>query len=134
MTKEGGPSDVEAIMDSFTGLVGVAEAGNPDGWFDYIMDDAVYLLPDFSPIVGAEAIRDFVAGFLQDWRFSFPKWTIDEIAVSGNLAVYRYSGIATITSKDGSQSVTEDRKYVDVYRKTENGRWLLASHMYNLNR
>lgn len=133
MTKEGVAPDVEAIKDAFTGLVGVAEAGNPDGWLDYITDDAVYLLPGFSPIVGAEAIRDFVAGFLQNWRFSFPKWTIEEITVSGNLAIYRYSGIATMTSMDGSQKVEEDRKYVDVYRKTEDNRWLLARHMYNLN-
>jgi uncharacterized protein (TIGR02246 family) len=133
MADEAVGSEVDAIRNTFSGLVSVAEAGNPDGWFDFIADDAVYLLPGFPPIAGAKAIRDFVAGFLKEWWFSFPKWTIDEIVVSGNLAIYRYSGVATMTAKDGSETVTEDRKYVDVYRKTEDGRWLLACHMYNLN-
>ena len=133
MGKDEVVSDVNAIKNTFTGLVAVAEAGNADGWFDYITDDAVYLLPGFSPIVGAEAIRDFVKDFLKDWSFSFPNWTIEEITVSGDLAIYRYSGIATVTSHDGSESLSEDRKYIDVYRKGEDGRWLLARHMYNIN-
>ena len=126
-------SDVNAIKNTFAGLVAVAEAGNADGWFDYITDDAVYLLPGFSPIVGSEAIRDFVKDFLKDWSSSFPNWTIEEITVSGDLAIYRYSGIATMTSHDGSESLSENRKYIDVYRKGEDDRWLLARHMYNLN-
>lgn len=126
-------SDINAIKNTFAGLVAVAEAGNADGWFDYITDDAVYLLPGFSPIFGAEAIRDFVNGFLKDWSFSFPNWTIEKITVSGDLAIYRYSGIATMTSHDGSESISEDRKYIDVYRKGKDDHWLLARHMYNLS-
>lgn len=133
MAKNDVDSDVDAIKKAFAGLVAVAEAGNADGWFDYITDDAVYLLPGFAPIVGAEAIRDFAKEFLKNWSFSFPNWTIEEIVVSGRLAIYRYSGKATLTSHDGSESITEDRKYIDVYRKGEDDRWLLARHMYNLS-
>jgi len=125
--------DVEAIKTSFAELVAVAEAGDADGYLRYITDDIVYLCPGLPPVVGSDAVHAFVAGFLAKWEFSFPTWTIDEIEVSGDLAVYRYSGVASFTKTDGSESFSEDRKYMDMFRKTQDGRWLLARHMYNLN-
>jgi uncharacterized protein (TIGR02246 family) len=127
-------ADIEAIKTSFAELVAVAEAGDADGYLRYITDDAIYLGPGAEPVVGKEAIREFVAGFFADWVFSFPTWAIDEIVVSGNLAIYRYSAVATFTKKDGSDSFEEDRKYMDVFSKAQDGQWLLSRHMYNLNK
>ena len=133
MDQEAASSDIEAIKASFAELVAVAEAGDADSYLRYITDDAIYLGPGAAPVVGKAAIHEFVAGFFAEWVFSFPTWTIDEIVVSGDLAIYRYSAVATFTKKDGSDSFSEDRKYMDVFRKVEDGRWLLSRHMYNLN-
>lgn len=125
--------DIEAIKASFAELVAVAEAGDADGYLRFITDDAIYLGPGAPPVAGKQAIHEFVSAFFAEWVFSFPSWTIDEIVVSGDLAIYRYSAVATFAKKDGSDSFSEDRKYMDVFKKAEDGGWLLSRHMYNLN-
>ncbi len=125
MNQGAASTDVETIKTSFAELVAVAEAGDADGYLRYITDDAVYLGPGAPPVVGSEAIHEFVAGFFAEWVFSFPAWTIEEIIVSGDLAVYRYAGVASFTKKDGSDSFSEDRKYMDVFQ--EGIGWSLAA-------
>jgi uncharacterized protein (TIGR02246 family) len=127
-------ADVEAIRSAFAEWVGVSEAGDADAYATFITDDAVFLGPDQPPIAGKATIRPWVAGFFADWQFSFPQWTTDEVIVAGDIAIHRYSGVATLTPKRGGSPVVADRKYMDVLRKETDGRWRVARHMFNLNR
>jgi len=125
--------DVEAIKTAFAEWVAVAEAGDADAYSNFITDEAVYLGPGGPAVVGKEAIHAFVAEFLDGWNFSFPTWTTDEVIVSGDLAVHRYSGVAILSPKEGGEVVELDRKYMDVLRRQADGRWLVARHMFNMN-
>jgi len=126
-------ADVEGIKQSFAGFVAASEAGDADAYAAYLTEDALYLGPGAPAIVGREAIREFAVGFFAEWTFSLPEWTTEEITVSGDLAVHRHSGVPVFSPKAGGDSQREDRKYMDVMRRTADGRWLLARHMYNLN-
>lgn len=125
-------ADEQAIKDAFGAWVRVAEAGDADSYSTYITDDALILGPG-QPVVGKAAIRPWVAGFFADWKFSFPKWTDEEIIVAGDVAIHRYSGVATLTSKKGADTTLADRKYIDILRREADGKWRVARHMFNLN-
>ena len=126
-------ADIAAVKMSLTELVAVSEAGNAEAYCSYITDDAAYLGPGSPPIVGKEAICPWVDEFFASWEFSFPKWKTDEVIISGNVAIHRYSGIATSKPKAGGDSIVADRKYMDVLRRGSDGQWRLARHMFNLN-
>jgi ketosteroid isomerase-like protein len=58
----------------------------------------------------------------------------EEVIVAGDIAIHRYSGIATLTPKMGGEPVIADRKFMDVLRRESDGQWRVARHMFNLNR
>ena len=84
-------------------------------------------------MTGKEAILTSVAGFFDAFSVTIPVWTTDEVVVSGDLAVHRYSNVAILTPKAGGDPVELDRKNMDVLRKQPDGRWLVSRHMFNLN-
>jgi uncharacterized protein (TIGR02246 family) len=127
-------ADEAAIKSAFAEWVRVSEAGDATAYSTYITDDALFLGPDQPPVVGKAAIQPWVAGFFADWQFSFPQWTEDEVIVAGDVAIHRYSGVATLTPRNGGAPVIADRKYMDVLRKEADGQWRVARHMFNLNR
>lgn len=127
-------AEIAAIKAAFASLVKVSEAGDAEGYASYLTDDAIYLGPGQPAIMGKQKIRDFVADFFKNWNFSFPQWTTEEVIVAGEIAIHRYSGVATLTPKSGGEPLIADRKYMDVMRKETDGQWRLARHMLNLNR
>jgi len=127
-------ADAEAIKAAFSEWVKVSEAGDADAYSQYITDDALFLGPNQQPVAGKAAIRPWVAGFFADYQFSLPQWTEDEVIVAGDIAIHRYSGVATLTPKKGGEVIVADRKYMDVLRREADGQWRVARHMFNLNR
>ena len=113
------------------------EIGKPLVWLDaeaygsFVTDDFVYLGPGMHAIEGRAEVVEWVSGFFGASSFDF-EWDTDEIAISGDLAVHRYSGTATMQSQDGGEPRRVDRKYIDVLRRVD-GRWLTSRHMYNLD-
>ena len=127
-------ADVEAIKAAFTGWVKVAEAGDAQGYGRFITDDAIFLGPGSAPIAGKDTLIPWLAGWFAEWQFSFPEWNTEEVIVAGDIAIHRYSGVATLTPKRGGEATVADRKYIDILRREADGQWRVARHMFNLNR
>ena len=120
-------------MAAFEEILAASEAGDAKRCMSSYAEDAIYLGAGAPPIAGKEAIYELIAGFFSDWDFSFSPWHLDEIMISGDLAIIRYSGIARMKQKDGSKEINQDRKCLDVFRQAPDGQWLLSRHMFNLN-
>ena len=95
--------------------------------------DAVLMFPGAPPVAGHAGIRPFIVEFVKNYEFAFPNWTSEELLVSGDLAVHRFSGVALMISRETGDTIAEDRKYLDVWRRGEDGEWRVARHIYNMN-
>ena len=127
-------ADVEAIRAVLADAVRASEAGDADAYIKYITDDALILAPGQPPIEGKATIHSWITVFFADYEFSLPQWTTNEVIVRGDIAIHRFSGVATLTSKKDGNAFVADRKYMDVLRKEADGQWRIARHMLNLNR
>ena len=95
--------------------------------------DALLMVPGAPAVEGHTGIRPFIVEFVKNYEFRFPDWTSEELLVSGDLAVHRFSGIALMISRETGDTIAEDRKYLDVWRKEADGKWRVARHMFNKN-
>ena len=51
-----------------------AVAGNVDGFMALFADDAMVLEPNGSQVAGADAIREWIAGFMETYTLEFNRW------------------------------------------------------------
>lgn len=96
--------------------------------------DAVLMFPGAPAVVGHAGIRPFIVEFVKNYQFAFPDWTSEELLVSGDLAVHRFSGTALMISRETGDTIAEERKYLDVWRRGDDGEWRVARHIYNMNK
>ena len=96
----------------------------------HVDDDAVQLPPDQEARVGKTTLQtsweEFLAANDSEWH---P--IVEDIWVSGDLAVVRGRFIETITPKDGSEITDVDDKATWVLRRGQDGQWRLLLEMWN---
>ena len=110
-----------------------ATAGNVDAFMALIADDAMNMQPNGPPVVGADAIREWLEGFMETFTIEFNRYDTDEVIVSGDLAVERFSGVWTLTPTDGSDPVTETVKGLHVMQRQADGSWKITHDVWNTN-
>ena len=104
-----------------------------EGYLSAHTKDAILMFPGTEAIQGHAAIRPLIIDFAKAYRFALPDWKSDELIVSGDLAIHRFSGTAVMTSRVDGKVVQERRKYLDVWKKGEDGEWRIARHIYSRN-
>ncbi|MEW6753920.1 MAG: DUF4440 domain-containing protein [Candidatus Latescibacterota bacterium] len=96
-------------------------------------EDAVLMFPNMPAIRGRESIERFIREFSRNYRFEFLEWETDELTVRYDLAVHRFHGVAVLIPRGGGAAVHRDSKYLDVLRRSGDGQWRVAIHMFNTN-
>jgi len=116
--------------------VKVSEQGDVDGYFNFISENFVYIgTPDFKTIDDHDSLRLFLSAFFSDNAFSLPEWETHEVLIRGDLAIHRLSGIVYSWPKNDTTKVfEEDRTYLDILKKDENGNWKAYLHSYENKR
>jgi uncharacterized protein (TIGR02246 family) len=108
-------------------------AGDVDATMALFSSDAMLMLANEPPFVGADAIREWVEALTEGMTISFESYETEDVRVSGDLAVEYYTGVWTMTPLDGSDPVTENNKGLHVYERQEDGSWLIIYDMANSN-
>ncbi len=104
-------------------------AGDVDSLMDRYHESAVSMVPGHPASVGREAIRrDFESFFSEN--AGQHTTSIDEIVVSGDLAVERARYSMDITPKSGS-AIAERGKHIVVYRRNPDGTWQVLWEIWN---
>lgn len=96
--------------------------------------DATLMAPNVPSSVGSAQIG---AGFEADWATNAAgplENRIDELHVSGDLAMARGSGGATINPSNGSEAYQDSWKWSAVYRRQADGSWLTVWDIWNSDR
>ena len=109
----------------------VGQAKDLDLWVSFHTDDASLLPPNAPIITGKEAIRAFVSKLISTpgWAASWQTTKI-EVSRSGDLA-YSYGTQETTVDDAEGNPVTDQQKWVAVWKKQPDGSWKCAVLILN---
>ena len=128
-------SDQQAIVSFYQEWSAAAMKEGPEGYARYFATDGVLLPPDGAPVSGRPAIREWMQRTLAESAY-FPRpegVTQDDLKVTGNMAVARSTVRGKRIPKAGGDPVPFETKYLDVLRRTSEGRWEFIYRMWNSN-
>lgn len=120
-------SDTAAIRARSETFQRLAEANDWDSWIELIADNAVYLPPNETAVVGKPAVREWVNAFPHVEEMVL---TINDIIGEGDLAVVRGSYSMTVVD-DAGASVTDKGKYIEVWGRQADGAWRIVRDIWN---
>jgi uncharacterized protein (TIGR02246 family) len=123
--------EVEGVRSWFEAYTDAINDGVLDRWAEFVADDAVIMPPDEPPIIGMEAIRPQYAAVFNAYSFDF-RGGLQEVAVSGPLAVVRASIAETLTPKSGGEPMEYRGAWLMVLRREVDGSWKLWRNMWSV--
>ena len=91
---------------------------------------AMVLPPNAPPVEGRNAIEQFLASFPPITRFEGKQIDVDG---AGNLAYVRGEYTLEMAPPGAENSVTDHGKYIEIWRKREDGSWQVALDIFNSN-
>ena len=105
-------------------------ADSAAAWF---APDAIVLVNGAPPVKGRDAIRDFYDQFFQAMPIRDMTFTTEEVTVSGDIAIETGSSSLAVGGPGQATPVTVAGKYLAVWRRQPDGRWLLWRHSPSSN-
>ncbi len=123
--------DVEAAKTWVADYTAAVNAGDLDAVVALYQNEATSMPPDEPAISGVDALRSWYAPAFETYSFELAT-TVDEALVACDLAVLRSSYDQRITSKDGSESMTQHGSWLIVLREQDDGSWKLWRDMWSV--
>ena len=126
-------ADAETIRAAEIEAVRAFNMGDIDGVMAVYPEDAIWLPPNAPIAKGAEAIRELASQLaaLPGFAFNVDPHTV-EVTRAGDLAYLIGDYDITVNDPDGSP-VTENGKFVEVWRKHSDGTWNHVLAIWNSN-
>ena len=125
-------TDHEAIERNQDEFVERGNAGDVEGVMACCTDDIVLMPPNAPAVVGADAVRPWLAEVFEQFTTELST-TTDDIVVSGDLAYARRSFEWTLEPRAGGERFTETGKVILIYKRGPDGTWKAAVDMWNTN-
>jgi uncharacterized protein (TIGR02246 family) len=124
------PADVQAIKEASAAWDKAWNAGDADKLASLYTDDAIAMGPNQPARVGKEAIRGscrkYFAQFSEENRS-----LVEDVRISGNLAVARGTQETRTISKAGGDSFEDRAKWVSVFQRQPDGSWKILWEIFN---
>lgn len=128
-------SDEAQIRELFDRYILTIVAHDAEGWMELWDENGIQLSPHQPMHVGKTAIREANFAFFRDpslmWDFAID--TQEVLVFAEGYALARGLFYYTITPDDGGTPIVMDGKFMTVFRKQANGRWLLYRDCFNSN-
>ena len=123
---------VEAIEDMEAQYASAITSGDLEAILGIYADDGIHMVPNQPAHIGKSAIRT-----LWEERFAQTVFetntTVEEVRVSGDLAVSRIGMQGTTTPRDGSEPGAINLKGITIYEKQSDRSWKRVWSTYNSN-
>jgi uncharacterized protein (TIGR02246 family) len=101
-----------------------AETGNYEANVEPYLDNAVRINPEEGVLTGKEAIRNAYKTFFEKYNVTKCENKVEDIRVSGDLAVIRGSFSGTFVPKEGGGPIQKKgHHWVAVYERQTDGSW-----------
>jgi uncharacterized protein (TIGR02246 family) len=105
-------------------------SGNMDKIMANIADDVVQMPPGQPVVVGKEALRSAYGQFLSR-NTDIWEPLIEQIVISGDLAIVRNSSTESSTPKEGGNTTTIIGKTIHVFKRGIDGSWKMIIEIWN---
>jgi uncharacterized protein (TIGR02246 family) len=128
MTNE---SDQAAIYHHREAYNSTLKEGNVEGWLSTLSDDCVFLPPGLPAMNGKEAIREWVTDAMFSQFHIELDYDFEELEFLGSSAFAWGWFEQTLSPKDGSEPLLMKGKFLDVFKRAEDGVWKLARCAYS---
>ncbi|WP_411819420.1 nuclear transport factor 2 family protein [Hyphococcus formosus] len=93
-------------------------------------DDVVFQAPNAPEVIGKAALREWIGGYLAAFDTQWVK-TSQDMIVSGDYAIERYSYQSTDTMKATGSVHTDIGKGIIIYHKEADGVWRVAHDVWS---
>ncbi len=132
----GGQAETEAVVEAIEDLEAqyafAIDLGDLEAILALYSDEGAHMVPNQPAIIGKSAIRA-----LWEERFGQNVFestqTVEDVRVSGDLAVSRTTIKGTTTPKDGGEPNAFNLKALIVYERQSDGSWKRVWSTYNSN-
>lgn len=118
-------NDEDAIRDLIATWLRATREGNVDAVLELMAPDVVFLVAGQPPMQGRDAFATQLRGILREHAIESAS-TVEEVAVSGDLAYSRTRLEVVITSRHGNTPMQRSGHTLSVFRKGADGRWRLT--------
>jgi ketosteroid isomerase-like protein len=125
-------SEKARILERDTEWSAIASEGRDiERIVSYWTDDAIVIPPGFAPVVGKEALREYVRRSLQipGFRISW-KSTDAQISPDGKMAYLLARNTVTMQG-EGGKPITMAGRAVTIWRRDADGAWRCAVDIWN---
>ncbi|HEY3012678.1 MAG TPA: SgcJ/EcaC family oxidoreductase [Gemmatimonadales bacterium] len=107
-------------------------AGDLNRWLALWTDDGIQMPPDEPPVVGKERIRARNAAVLDRFKFDIGIKN-EEVQIVDGWGYSRGTYKATLTPKQGGQTIPIDGKYMTILARQSDGSWKIHRDIFNSN-
>lgn len=125
-------SDVEAIHAIRMQATEAFKNGDFEGFLSYFTDDAVWMPPDESVVVGKDAFREWGRDFAEANR-PVHFTTSKEVVVDGTWAFDRFTLTTVAESKDTGESSESVLQGLWILQRQADDSWKIARYIWNFN-
>ncbi|MFI5116256.1 MAG: YybH family protein [Terriglobales bacterium] len=123
-------ADAQAIKDVFRAWDKAWNAGNVELLGSFYTADAIAMGPNAPPRVGRDVIRASSRRYFDQFREENHS-VVEDLRISGNLAVARGTQETRTSPKAGGNSVLEKAKWIVVLQRQPDGAWKVLWEIYN---
>lgn len=124
-------SDRAAIYEHRDAYNDTLREGDVESWLATLSNDCVFLPPITPAVNGKDAVRKWVTETFFDPFHTELDYDFEELEFVGSWAFGWGWFQQTLTPKAGGDVVQVRGKFLDVFRRGEDGKWLLARVSFN---
>ncbi len=123
-------ADVRAVREIVTAWDKARNAGNAELLASFYTADAIAMGPNEPARVGRDAIRASSKRYFEHFREENHS-VLEDLRISGNLAVARGTQETRTSPRSGGNSVVEKAKWIVVFQRQSDGAWKVLWEIYN---
>ena len=123
-------ADRAAIAAATAATQAAENAGSVEQMRQQMANDVIMMAPNAAAVSGADAASASLQQFFDAFSIQI-EYSSDEIAVAGDLGFDRGTYRHTLTPKAGGTPITENGKYLWIYRRGSDGAWKQSRVIWN---
>jgi len=124
-------ADIQAIKDTIAELNGAVNSADLYKLVSIYGDDAVRIPPNEPPSVGKAAIQQSAQQMFDNMSPREEKDVVEDIRVSGDLAVAYVKWSSLITPKTGSEPFDVNGNWILVFKRESDNSWKIIYSIWN---
>ena len=123
-------ADVDAITQLAAREIAEFSSGQTTNMGTIFTSDVVTMPPNAPAIQGLAALTTWASGLNEMFTLT-GEYLTNDVSVSGDLAVHRFTGRLTMTPRAGGDAMTETVKGLHILRRQADGTWRITQDVWN---